>query len=203
MKTPAPARLRFPNVQQGHLLLLDCDERSQASLGKSLQRLGIQVRSLAEDGPADIAFDSRDCFAAILEVEHFASPLAVRALNAAAIPIIALSAHETLSQIERALRLGATALLNKPITQGSVYTTLMMAVGLRERQRADAERLAELERRSTQQPLLAQALARLMVTQRIDEATAYERLRGLSMRLNRSIEALCADLLAERDEGRG
>jgi AmiR/NasT family two-component response regulator len=126
----------------------------------------------------------------------------VQALNAAGVPIIALTAHETLSQIQRALQLGATALLNKPISQGSVYTTLMMAVGLRERQRADAERLCELQQRLAMRPLMAQALARLMVTQNINEATAFERLRSLSMQLNRPIEALCVDLLAVRNEDR-
>lgn len=191
-------KVRFPALERGYLLLIDCDERSQTSLGKSLQRLGIHAHTVNQDAP----WDSAGCFAAILEVEHFASPQAVRQLNAAAIPIIALSAHETLSQIQRALQLGATALLNKPITQGSIYTTLMMAVGLRERQRTDAERLTELQQRLAQRPVLSQALARLMVTQRIDEAAAYERLRSLSMELNRSIESLCLDLLATRDEDR-
>jgi AmiR/NasT family two-component response regulator len=188
----------FPALDQGRLLLIDCDERSQANVGKSLQRLGIQAQALHHDAPCD----TQGCFAAIIEIEHFASPLAVQALNTAGIPIVALTAHETLSQIQRALQLGATALLNKPISQGSVYTTLMMAVGLRDRQRADAEQLAVLQQRLAMRPLLGQALARLMVTQRIDEATAYERLRSLSMQLNRSIETLCIDLLATRDEDR-
>jgi len=188
----------FPALDQGHLLLIDCDERSQASLGKSLQRLGIQAQALHRDAPCD----TQGCFAAIIEIEHFASPATVKTLDAAGIPIVALTAHETLSQIQRALQLGATALLNKPISQGSVYTTLMMAVGLRNRQRADAEHLAVLQERLAMRPLLGQALARLMVTQHIDEATAYERLRSLSMQLNRPIEALCVDVLATRDEGR-
>lgn len=188
----------FPALDQGHLLLIDCDERSQASLGKSLQRLGIQAQALQCDAPCD----THGCFAAIIEVEHFASPYAVQTLDAAGIPIVALTAHETLSQIQRALQLGATALLNKPISQGSIYTTLMMAVGLRDRQRADAEQLAVLQQRLAMRPLLGQALARLMVTQHIDEASAYERLRSLSMQLNRPIEALCVDILATRDEGR-
>lgn len=188
----------FPRLDQGRLLLIDCDERSQANLSKSLQRLGIHTQALHHDAPCD----TEGCFAAILEIEHFASPTVVEALNAAGIPIVALTAHETLSQIQRALQLGATALLNKPISQGSVYTTLMMAVGLRDRQRADAEQLADLQQRLALRPLLAQALARVMVTQHVDEATAYERLRSLSMQLNRPIEALCADILAPRDEGR-
>jgi AmiR/NasT family two-component response regulator len=188
----------FPALDQGRLLLIDCDERSQANLGKSLQRLGIQTQALHQDADCD----TLGCFAAIIEIEHFASPLAVQALDSASIPIVALTAHETLSQIQRALQLGATALLNKPISQGSVYTTLMMAVGLRDRQRKDAEQLALLQQRLAIRPLLGQALARLMVTQHIDEVAAYERLRSLSMQLNRPIEALCIDILATRDEGR-
>lgn len=188
----------FPRLDQGHLLLIDCDERSQASLDKSLQRLGIDARPLQQDAPCC----ADGCLAAIIEIEQFASPVALQTLTAAGVAIIALSAHETLSHIQRALQLGATAILNKPITQGSVYTTLMMAMGLRARQLADATQLEALHRRLAQRPVLAQALARLMLTQRIDEAAAYERLRSLSMQLNRPIEALCADLLAERDEDR-
>jgi AmiR/NasT family two-component response regulator len=188
----------LPPLGQGHLLLIDCDERSRAQLGKSLARLGIGTQTLQDDGPCDTA----QCFAAILEVEHFNSPGAVAALNAKAVPLVALTAHETLSQIQRALQLGATALLNKPINQGSVYTTLMMAVGLRDRQRADAEELTALRQRLSQRPFVAQALARLMIDQRMDEATAYERLRALSMQLNRPIEALCMDILAVQREGR-
>ena len=193
MKAPV-----FPNLRQGFVWLIDCDERSQASLGKSLQRLGIQARALHNDGPCTI----EGCFAAILEIEHFASPLAVQTLNNHAITLVALSAHETLSQIQRALRLGATALLNKPITQGSVYTTLMMAAGLRDRQRTDARQLADLQGRLAQRPLLSQAVARLMVSHHLTEAAAYERLRNLSMQLNRSIEALCAELIGRPEEGR-
>lgn len=186
----------FPPLGQGHVLLIDCDERSQAQLDKSLARLGIDTRILRDD-----ARETGQCFAAILEVEHFNSPSAVAELNAKAIPLVALTAHETLSQIQRALQLGATALLNKPINQGSVYTTLMMAVGLRDRQRADAEELAALHYRLSRRPVMARALARLMVDQRLDETTAYERLRTLSMQLNRPIEALCEDILATQQEG--
>ena len=89
-------------------------------------------------------------------------------------------------------------MLNKPITQGSVYTTLMMAIGLRERLDSDSRTIEALQQRLLARPLLAQALARLMVEQQIDERAAYERLRSLSMHLNRSLDDLCADLAADR-----
>jgi CheY-like chemotaxis protein len=193
--------LKRPDFENGRLLLIDCEPRTLANLQKSLQRLGIAPQALFED--ADDSLEG--CFAAIVELEHFASPATLQRLNDANVPIVALTPHETLSQIQRAIELGATALLNKPITQGSVFTTLMMAVGLRERLDTDARTIDSLHQRLGARPLLAQALARLMVEQHIDEREAYERLRSLSMRLNRSLDDLCADMAADhlqQKEGR-
>lgn len=185
--------LKRQDFETGRLLLIDCESRTLANLEKSLQRLGITAQALFEDGD-----DSLDgCFAAIVELEYFASPATLLRLNQAGVPIVALTPHETLSQIQRAIELGATALLNKPITQGSVYTTLMMAVGLRERLDSDARTIEALQQRLAARPLLAQTLARLMVEQQLDEREAYERLRSLSMRLNRSLDDLCADMAAD------
>jgi len=161
--------------------------------------LGITTLALVED-----AADSLDgVFAAIVELEHFASPQLLQRLNQAGVPLVALTPHETLSQIQRAIELGATALLNKPITQSSVYTTLMMAIGLHERLDADARTIDTLQQRLNARPLLAQALARLMIDHQLNERDAYERLRALSMQLNRSIDELCVDLAADRPQQGG
>lgn len=191
--------LKRPDFEQGRLLLVDCEPRTLASLEKSLNRLGISALALGND-----AGDSLEgVFAAIVELEHFASPHLLQRLNVAGVPIVALTPHETLSQVQRAIGLGATALLNKPITQSSVYTTLMMAIGLHERRDADARTIDALQRRLDARPLLAQALARLMTDHQLSERDAYERLRGLSMQLNRSIDDLCADLAADRPQQGG
>lgn len=185
--------LKRPDFERGRLLLVDCDPRTLAHLEKSLHRLGITSLALSAD-----ANDSLDgVFAAIVELEHFASPRLLEGLNLAGVPVVALTPHETLSQIQRAIELGATALLNKPITQGSVFTTLMMAIGLHERLDANAQSTMRLQQRLDARPQLAQALARLMVEHHISERDAYERLRDLSMQLNRSIDDLCADLAAD------
>lgn len=194
--------LSRPDFENGRLLLVDCDERTLASLHKSLRRLGITAEAVAADTLP--ALDG--CFAAIVELEHFASPATLARLEAAGVPLIALTAHETLSQIQRAIELGVTALLNKPITQGSVYTTLMMAIGLRQRLAAEQQRSRSLAEKVASRRLVAQALARLMVERELDENRAYEHLRKLSMELNRSLEDICAELvgaaIANRHEGR-
>ncbi|MEQ7918089.1 ANTAR domain-containing protein [Xanthomonas sp. WHRI 1810A] len=191
--------LKRPDFEQGRLLLVDCEPRTLASLEKSLHRLGITALALVDD--ADDSLEG--VFAAIVELEHFSSVHLLQRLNLAGVPIVALTPHETLSQIQRAIELGATALLNKPITQGSVYTTLMMAIGLHERLDADARTIDTLQQRLNARPLLAQALARLMVDQQLNERDAYERLRALSMQLNRSIDDLCAELAADRPQQGG
>ncbi|HEY0287555.1 MAG TPA: ANTAR domain-containing protein [Pseudomonas sp.] len=191
--------LKRPDFENGRLLLVDCEPRTLAHLEKSLHRLGITAQALVED-----ACDSLDgVFAAIVELEHFASPKLLQRLDQSGVPIVALTPHETLSQIQRAIALGATALLNKPITQSSVYTTLMMAIGLHERLDADTRTINMLQQRLNARPQLAQALARLMVEQRLNERDAYERLRALSMQLNRSIDEVCADLAADHPQQSG
>jgi AmiR/NasT family two-component response regulator len=182
--------LKRPDFESGRLLLIDCEDRTLTALQKSLQRLGVTALALAADAPVAL----QNCFAAVVELEHFSSPQTLRQLDSAGVPLIALTAHETLSQIQRAIELGATALLNKPITQGSVYTTLMMAIGLRQQLTAERDERLSLQRRLASAPLLAQTLARLMIEHGIDETAAYERLRTLSMRLNRSLESICTEM---------
>ncbi|ENA36845.1 MULTISPECIES: ANTAR domain-containing response regulator [Pseudomonas] len=191
--------LKRPDFENTRLLLVDCDERAQASLQKSLQRLGVAASVVAQDAETGL----NDVLALVVELDQFASPVLLAEANRRALPIIALTQHETLSQIQRALELGATAMLNKPITQGSVYTTLMMAIGLRDRLRDEQQKVVGLQDKVDSRPLVAQALAWLMVELEITETQAYERIRHLSMQTNRSLEEICLDLTqAHRQDAR-
>lgn len=191
--------LKRPDFENTRLLLVDCDERAQASLQKSLQRLGVVASVVAQDAETGL----NDVLALVVELDQFASPVLLAEANRRALPIIALTQHETLSQIQRALELGATAMLNKPITQGSVYTTLMMAIGLRDRLRDEQQKVVGLQDKVDSRPLVAQALAWLMVELDVTETQAYERIRHLSMQTNRSLEEICLDLTqAHRQDAR-
>ena len=191
--------LKRPDFENTRLLLVDCDERAQASLQKSLQRLGVAASVVAQDVETGL----NDVLALVVELDQFASPVLLAEANRRALPIIALTQHETLSQIQRALELGATAMLNKPITQGSVYTTLMMAIGLRDRLRDEQQKVVGLQDKVDSRPLVAQALAWLMVELEITETQDYERIRHLSMQTNRSLEEICLDLTqAHRQDAR-
>ena len=191
--------LKRPDFENTRLLLVDCDERAQKKKKKSLQRLGVAASVVAQDAETGL----NDVLALVVELDQFASPVLLAEANRRALPIIALTQHETLSQIQRALELGATAMLNKPITQGSVYTTLMMAIGLRDRLRDEQQKVVGLQDKVDSRPLVAQALAWLMVELEITETQAYERIRHLSMQTNRSLEEICLDLTqAHRQDAR-
>ncbi|WP_110649255.1 ANTAR domain-containing response regulator [Salinicola peritrichatus] len=174
-----------------HLLLVDCEPRSLAMLLKSLDRLGLRSRAVANDAPT--ALD--DVSGVIVELDHFDSDRLLARVRGAGIPIIAMTQHQTLSQIQRAVRLGATAILNKPVTQSAVYTTLAMAKELRQQSRALEAANHQLAQRLACQGTLARAVAHLMVRFECDESQAFERLRSYAMEERLSLEQAAERLL--------
>lgn len=177
-------------ISKRKLLLVDCDERTQAMLSKSIGRLGMEAISAR---PGQQCFET--CvIGLIVEIDDFESEDLVHEAHQQGLPIIALSRHETLSQVQNAIRIGATAMLNRPFTQSSVYTTLMMANGLRDRISSLEADVARKAQQLQLRPQIAKAVARLMTESGIDEHEAFGRIRALSMELNMSIEAICADL---------
>lgn len=187
--------LLSPDFDAQPLLLVDCEARSREALEKNLTRMGIRWHHLAADEPAPAL---APC-AVLVELETFASPLILQQVNLAGIPVIALTSHEGLSQVQRALALGATAILPKPITQRAIYTTLMMAVGLRRQLQESQQQLQLLRQRLQATPQITQALAALMLAEKIDEQQAWARLRTASMRSNQSVAQVAQQWLQQND----
>lgn len=175
--------LLSPDFDAQPLLLVDCEARSREALEKNLTRMGLRWHHLA----ADEAAPSLTPCAVLVELETFASPLMMQQVALAGIPVIALTSHEGLSQVQRALELGATAILSKPITQRAIYTTLMMAIGLRQQLRESQQQQQLLRQRLQATPQITRALAALMLAEKIDEQQAWTRLRTESMRSNQSV----------------
>jgi AmiR/NasT family two-component response regulator len=183
--------INAPDFGHQFVALVDCSERHLPGLEKSLQRLGIRWFVVRDDAPA--ALDR--CFAAIVELDTFNSPSVAERLRAQSLPVVALTRQETLSQIQRGVALGATAILHPPITQGSVYTALMMAFALGKQVSALQARNAGLQRKLDGYPLVAQAVARLVVKLGISENEAYERMRSSAMATHRSIVEVSEEIL--------
>ncbi|MFC0399448.1 ANTAR domain-containing response regulator [Paraburkholderia rhizosphaerae] len=182
-----------PDLRDQRVALIDCSERHQASLEKSLQRLGIRWLVVRDNAMTPLD----DCFAAIVELDTFNSPDVVEQLRARGMPICALTRQETLSQIQRGVALGATAMLHQPITQGTVYTALMMAFALSHQIGALNARNASLQKKLESYPLVAQAIARLIVELDLSEDEAYERLRSRAMATHRSLVEVSDEVLRQ------
>lgn len=139
--------------------------------------------------------------AVLVELEAFASPLTLSQINLAGIPVIALTSHEGLYRYS-ALELGATALLTKPITQRAIYTTLMMAVGLRQQLHDIQQQQMLLRQRLAAMPQITQALAAQMQAESIDEQQAWVRLRSESMCTNQSVAQVAQKWLLRMSSGK-
>lgn len=176
---------------RSQLLLVDCDARTQAMLDKCLTRLGIDCLIVADDDQVEL----ETIQGVIVELDYFNSERLLAAVREQGLPIVAVTHHQTPSQIQRALRLGATAILNKPITQSAVYTTLMMARGLNERIHALEIARRDLNDTLSQREVIAKAVAHLMVKLELSEQDAYERLRRHAMSTQQPIERVCRTLL--------
>ncbi|SLV91194.1 ANTAR domain-containing response regulator [Klebsiella pneumoniae] len=180
--------LLSPDLDAQPLLLVDCEARSREALEKNLTRMGIRWHHLTGD-----------------EALPPLTPCAVLTLsqiNLAGIPVIALTSHEGLYQVQRALELGATALLTKPITQRAIYTTLMMAVGLRQQLHDIQQQQMLLRQRLAAMPQITQALAAQMQAESIDEQQAWVRLRSESMCTNQSVAQVAQKWLLRMSSGK-
>ena len=182
--------LLSPDLDAQPLLLVDCEARSREALEKNLTRMGIRWHHLTGDEALPV------------ELEAFASPLTLSQINLAGIPVIALTSHEGLYQVQRALELGATALLTKPITQRAIYTTLMMAVGLRQQLHDIQQQQMLLRQRLAAMPQITQALAAQMQAESIDEQQAWVRLRSESMCTNQSVAQVAQKWLLRMSSGK-
>ena len=88
--------LLSPDLDAQPLLLVDCEARSREALEKNLTRMGIRWHHLT----GDEALPPLTPCAVLVELEAFASPLTLSQINLAGIPVIALTSHEGLYQVQ-------------------------------------------------------------------------------------------------------
>ena len=176
--------LLSPDLDAQPLLLVDCEARSREALEKNLTRMGIRWHHLT----GDEALPPLTPCAVLVELEAFASPLTLSQINLAGIPVIALTSHEGLYQVQRALELGATALL--------------MAVGLRQQLHDIQQQQMLLRQRLAAMPQITQALAAQMQAESIDEQQAWVRLRSESMCTNQSVAQVAQKWLLRMSSGK-
>jgi AmiR/NasT family two-component response regulator len=111
-------------------------------------------------------------------------------------PIVAILGSEAPSRIEWAMKIGAGAILAKPITTSAIFPALVMATAVDAERRRVNERISLLEERVRMRPLVHHAVTALMTARKLTEEDAYGLLRSFAMRRRETLEAVAASYLA-------
>ena len=114
-------------------------------------------------------------------------------------PIVALLGSEAPSRIAWAMKIGAGAILAKPVATSAIYPVLVMAIAIHDERRDVREREVLMQERIRMRPLVHGAVAALMSERKLSEEDAYTLLRSNAMRRRDTIEAIAASYLAGRD----
>lgn len=118
----------------------------------------------------------------------------------APMPMIALIGSEAPGRVEWVLSQGSNAHLLKPIGSTGAYSALLIATHAYQAARSQADDIRALEERLRQRPVVVKAILKLMHEERLDEASAWKRMRKIAMSWGMTIEETAAVLC--RDERR-
>lgn len=114
-------------------------------------------------------------------------------------PVVAVLGSEAPSRIAWAMKIGAGAILAKPVATSAIYPALVMAIAIHAERRDVRERQAIFQERIRMRPLVHHAVAALMSERKMSEEDAYALLRSNAMRQRDTIEGVAASYLAGRN----
>jgi len=188
------------NFRGRRALLLMADDRNCRVLRDILEKLGVSL-SRSEPQSSDAQTEGQIAAAEIVIVDTDAlEPAVVPLLAAAQVPVIALIGHETPSRLQRALDIGPSSVLMKPVGHNGIYTSLYFAFNEHQRRRDLRDRLESAQERLAARRIIVKAILHLMETSRFDDEGAYTYLRKESMRRRISIEDLAARLVSRGED---
>lgn len=187
------SRVDRPALASWHAAILHRDHPSVDALRRQLELLHIKVTVTwpqidVQNTNYDVVFFDAD----MGHEGQFPWPSGF-----APIPMIALIGSEAPGRIEWALAQGSNAHLLKPIGSTGAYSALLIAAHAYQAARAQADDIRGLEDRLRQRPLVVRAIVKLMQQDRLDEASAWKRLRKMAMSWGMTIEeasiAVCSN----------
>lgn len=109
-------------------------------------------------------------------------------------PMIALVGSEAPGRLEWASRMGADALLMKPLGAEGVFAALLMARQVFELRRSLAAEIAALRQRLSARQTVVQAVT-ILARKAVSEDAAYDQLRQLAMAWQVTIEAAAVQVV--------
>lgn len=167
------------NFRGARAHILFRDETGAAVLGRTLERLGLQL--VVDPNQSDILFFDAD--------EELMLPV----LD---IPTVALIGIEAPSRLGRAVRQRASAYLMKPVRPTGIFTAVFVAFNEHGTRQREAHEREQLRRRVQGRRIVLKAILHLMATHSITDDEAYRELRHTSMRRRISVEEFAAEILA-------
>jgi len=191
------------NFSGARAVLFHRPDRNRDVLAETLGRLGLQVGFLGPEVEETAASDAVWRADVLFFDADLADTPRLPWSGTQEIPVIAVMGLEAPGRLHRALDLGASAILHKPLRSGGIYSALFLAYN-KHRQWFDmAERVKSLEARHGARRFVQKAVLQLMAENRCDDEEAYRLLRVESMRQRMTVEEFAVRVLADRPRRMG
>ncbi|GAC1045647.1 ANTAR domain-containing response regulator [Rhizobium sp. No.120] len=179
-----------PNFAGWHVTLLAEDDANTERLNRQLIVLGIRVNRQWKPIPPDELPNL-----VVVDVDRGWDELIPWSGDKPLRPVVAVLGSEAPGRIAWALRQGAGAIIQKPVTASAVFPALVLAVSIHEERLMTASRIAHLEERLKLRPVVFTAIERLKAERKIDDEGAYAILRNCAMRRRLPVEQIAAFFL--------
>ncbi|PVB62438.1 ANTAR domain-containing protein [Labrenzia sp. 011] len=182
---------RTPSFRGRSASILHRPHADRDAVCRQLHRLGVEISTAWPELPAE----ARQADLLIFDADAGHDAQFPWSVDVHPMPMIALMGTEAPGRVEWAIRRGAIAHLNKPVTSSGVYGALVVAQRTFAMRLASEERIATLEARLACRPQVAEAILLLMRHQGGDADTAYRLLQDMAMTSRQTIEAVARDLI--------
>ncbi|MBB3571237.1 ANTAR domain-containing protein [Rhizobium sp. BK491] len=179
-----------PNFAGWHVTLLAEDDTNTERLNRQLIVLGMRVNRQWKPIPAN---DLPNLV--VVDVDRGWDELIPWSGDKPLRPVVAVLGSEAPARIAWALRQGAGAIIQKPVTASAVFPALVLAVSIHEERLTTAGRIAHLEERLKLRPVVFTAIERLKAERKVDDEGAYAILRNCAMRRRLPVEQIAAFFL--------
>lgn len=176
-----------------HIAYWGLDSRTREQLMKVSSRMGLSCNEYLDSDP-----DTIDVL--LIDVAHYFSNQYDAPSWSSNLAVVGMLAHGTPTEIGKALKLGATAVLHKPINQNALFSSLSVARGMKNKELDLTTELNELRYKQELRTVVIKVTSMMMERYQVEVDKALSMLRYLSMHHNCSIEQLCEKLVSELSE---
>lgn len=165
-------------------------------LDRVLLRLGLSVGHYdPQTDPVPIPEASyEDADVVFFDADQGTGPLFSGAPTVAR-PLIAMIGMEAPGRLARAVALGASGYVTKPVRSNGIFTALFLAFNEAQRRNDEARARKEIEQKLHARRNVVKAILQVMELRRVDDDEAFRLIRKESMRRRITIESFCEQLL--------